>query len=151
MPGSIVAIFTAPATGAATASHDEIKAVAARGLEGDRYFSSNAAEHDPEDEITLIESEGLELAASERGVELERGEHRRNIVTRGVDLLGLVGQTIKVGEAEVELVRDNPPCKYLQDLTGKEVLRGLHGKGGVRGRIVSGGVIRVGDSLVAAD
>jgi MOSC domain-containing protein YiiM len=151
MTGSIVAIFIAPTTGSPTASHDEVKAVAGRGLEGDRYFDANAADHDPEDEITLIEAEGLELAASDRGVVLEPGEHRRNVVTRGVDLLSLVGQTVKVGDAEVELVRDNPPCKYLQELTGKQVLRALQGRGGARGRIVSGGVIRVGDPVAATD
>lgn len=149
MHGSIVAIFTAPAEGAPVTSRDEAKAVAGRGLEGDRYFDANEDDHDVADEITLIESEGLELAAAERGVVLEPGEHRRNVVTRGVDLLSLVGQTVKVGEAEVELLRDNPPCKYLQELTGKAVLTGLRGRGGARGRIVAGGVIRVGDPVQA--
>jgi MOSC domain-containing protein YiiM len=148
MSGSVVAVFTSPTTGGPISPHDEIKAVAGRGLEGDRYFEANEdADHEPAREITLITAEGIELSAAERGVVLAPGEHRRNVVTRGVDLLDLVGRTIRVGEVEVEVLRDNPPCRYLQDLTGKRVVTGLQGNGGVRGRIVAGGVIRVGDPI----
>jgi hypothetical protein len=63
----------------------------------------------------------------------------------------LVGRTVRVGEAKVELIRDNPPCTYLQELTGKPVVTGLRGNGGTRGRIVAGGLLRVGDGVVAVD
>ncbi|MGH9119253.1 MAG: MOSC domain-containing protein [Acidimicrobiales bacterium] len=147
MRGTVVAIFTAPAKGAPIVARDEVEAVAGRGLVGDRNFEATRGAHDPEDEITLIASEGLELARTERGLDLDPGEHRRNVVTTGLDLLALVDRTITVGEAEVEVMEDNPPCRYLQDLTGKPVVTGLHGEGGVRGRIVSDGVIRVGDPV----
>jgi MOSC domain-containing protein YiiM len=150
MSGSVVGVFTSSTTGGAIVSHDEIKAVAGRGLEGDRYFESNQDDdHDPAREITLITAEGIELSAAERGVVLGPGEHRRNVVIRGVDLLEFVGGTIRVGDVEVEVLQDNPPCRYLQELTGKRVVTGLRGNGGVRGRIVAGGVIRVGDSVAA--
>lgn len=147
MAGTVVGIFTAPGESAPTRARDEVVAVAGRGLQGDRYHESNESDHDPADEITLIEAEGLRLSEDERGVTLDPGEHRRNVVVEGLDLLGLVGHTISVGEAEVEVVADNPPCKYLQSLTGKPVLLGLKGKGGVRGRIAKGGTIRLGDPV----
>ena len=150
MSGTVVAIFTAPEKGAPTVARDEVEAVAGRGLAGDRNFEANRGEHAPEDEITLIESEGLELARTDRGLELEPGEHRRNVVVAGLDLLALVGRTVTVGAAEVEVMEDNPPCGYLQKLTGKPVVAGLQGKGGVRGRIRSGGPIRIGDPVAVA-
>jgi MOSC domain-containing protein YiiM len=147
MGGTIVGIFTATAEGAPTVARDEVRAVAGRGLEGDRYFDGNVGEHDAADEITLIEAEGLEQARAEHGLDLGPGEHRRNVVVEGLDLVALVGSTIKVGEAEVTVMADNPPCRYLQDLVGKPVLRALRHKGGVRGSIVTGGVLRVGDTV----
>ena len=48
------------------------------------------------------------------------------------------------------MIEDNPPCRYLQDLTGRPVVTGLRGKGGVRGRIAAGGVIRVGDAAAVS-
>lgn len=152
MDGTIVGIFTAPVEGGSTVARDHVQAVAGRGLEGDRYFHANAGDHDPADEITLIESEGLRRAQTEHGVELGPGEHRRNVVVDHIDLLELVGRKIRMGEVEVEVLHDNPPCRYLRDLTGKPVVTALRGKGGVRGRIVTGGIIRVGDSVaVCAD
>ena len=149
MGGTIVGIFVSSAEGAPTVSRDEVQATAGRGLEGDRYFDSNAGEHDPADEITLIEAEGLEQARAEHGLDLAPGEHRRNVVVEGLDLVELVGRTVRVGEVEVAVMADNPPCRHLQDLVGKPVLRHLRHKGGVRGSIVTGGVLRVGDTVHA--
>lgn len=150
MAGTVVGIFTAPSGGTPTVARDQVRAVADRGLEGDRYFDSNAGDHDPADEITLIAAESLTWARTEHDVTLEPGEHRRNIVIEGLDLLALVEQTVEVGDVVVEVMADNPPCKYLQELTGKPVLTALRQRGGVRGRIVSSGTIRVGDAVQPA-
>lgn len=126
-----------------------VRAVAGRGLEGDRYFDSNAGEHDPADEITLIDADGVQQAGVEHGVDFEPGEHRRNVEVTGLDLPALVGRTIRVGEVEVEVLAKNPPCKYLAELTGKPVLTVLRHQGGVRGRVVTTGTIRPGDAVTA--
>ncbi|MGH9243547.1 MAG: MOSC domain-containing protein [Acidimicrobiales bacterium] len=147
MPGTVISIFTAAASGEPTIAHQNVRAVAGRGLEGDRYFESNAGDHDPEDEITLIAAEGIGRAKTEHGVELEPGEHRRNVVVEGVDLSAYVGEKIRVGAVEVEVIKPNPPCRYLTDLTGKPMLAVLRGAGGVRGRILTDGTIRVGDQV----
>jgi len=147
MAGTVVGIFTATGKGEGIVARDEVVAVAGRGLEGDRYYESNHGDHDPAKEITLIELEGLRVAADEHDVTLDPGEHRRNVVVEGLGLVGLVGETITVGGAEVEVVADNPPCKYLQTLIGKPVVLALRRKGGVRGRIAKGGTIRLGDPV----
>lgn len=149
MAGRIEGVFIAAAHGAPVEARDEVTAVAGRGLEGDRNFYGEADGHDPADEITLIAAEGLERARTEHGLELVPGEHRRQVVVTGVDLLALVGRTVRVGEVEVAVVADNPGCRYLQDMVGKPVLRGLRRNGGVRGEIVRGGVLRPGDPVTA--
>ncbi|MGH8875325.1 MAG: MOSC domain-containing protein [Acidimicrobiia bacterium] len=145
MQATVVGIFIAPKEGADVVAVDQVRAEAGCGLEGDRHYRPDAEDAD---QVTLIEMEGLEAARRDHGLDLIPGEHRRNIVTRGLDLGSLVGSKLKVGDAEVEAIRLNPPCRYLQELTGKPVVKGLHGRGGVRGRIVTSGVIRVGDPIV---
>ena len=39
------------------------------------------------------------------------------------------------------------PCKYLEDLTQHGVMGGLIHRGGLRARILTEGVIRVGDAV----
>jgi MOSC domain-containing protein YiiM len=144
--GRVVGICIGPEPGQAMQAVTEVVAVADRGLEGDRYFQA-AERANPALEITLIESEGIELAAAEWGMEITLEDTRRNIVTAGISLDGLLGKRFRVGEAEVEALEANPPCRRLAELAGKPLLEPLARRGGVRGRIVRGGVIRTGDPI----
>jgi MOSC domain-containing protein YiiM len=128
-------------------AQEQVLAVAGRGLEGDRHFAGEAEAHEPADEITLIDADGVRQAGLDHGVEWSPGEHRRNVEISGLDLPALIGRTIRVGEAEVEVLEKNPPCKRLAGLTGKPVLTILRHQGGVRGRIVTTGTIRTGDTV----
>jgi len=144
--GRVEAIFIGPEPELPMQSVAEVVAVAGRGLEGDRYFQA-VENGKPTAEITLIESEGIEAAAAESGVEIQLEDTRRNVITSGVNLDELVGTRFHLGEVEVEALEENPPCKHLADVAGKPLLKPLARRGGVRGRIVTGGVIRAGDSI----
>ena len=121
------------------------RAVAGRGLEGDRYhdgtgsFSHWRGRRD----LTLIEAEALD----EADVALEPGEARRNVVVRGLELDALVGRRFRVGEVECEALELSPPCKHLERLTEPGVMRALARRGGIRAAIVRGGEIAVGDPV----
>lgn len=146
----MVEIYVGPQPEGPVQRVDEVRAVAGRGLEGDRYFQpiENGV---PDKEITLIESEAIAAAAEESGVDIQPPDARRNIVTAGVRLDDLVGRTFAVGDVEVEAIEPNPPCNHLQQLAGKPLLRPLARRGGVRGRIVSDGMIRAGDPIRQAE
>ena len=152
MTGSVTGIFIAGAAEAPMQSVHQASAVAGSGLTGDRYqtgigFYSDTPTTAGARELTLIAEEDLaEVAAA--GFPLAPGEHRRNITTRGVDLDRLLGQRFTVGETLCEGVRACPPCNHLDDLTGKPLLTPLVNRGGLRARIVTGGVIRVGDPIL---
>jgi MOSC domain-containing protein YiiM len=147
--GRVVEIYIGPEPEEPMEAVREVVAVAGRGLEGDRYFQP-ADDGEPDREITLIESEAIGAAAAESGVDIRSEDARRNIVTEGVRLDELVGKTFAVGEVEVEAIEPNPPCSHLQKLAGKPLLKPLARRGGVRGRIVRGGVLRTGDPVSAA-
>ena len=82
--------------------------------------------------ITLIEAEALEALEREHGVRLEPHESRRNIVTRGVALNELVGREFRVGEVVLRGLMLCEPCRHLEKLTGKQLIRGLVHRGGLR-------------------
>lgn len=126
----------------------EVRAVPGRGLEGDRYFYKKPKQT-PRD-LTLIAAEALEAFAAEAATELTPAESRRNVLTRGVPLNDLVGQEFAVGPVRVRGVELCEPCGHLRRLTGKPVLPGMVGRGGLRCAILTEGRIAVGDPVAPA-
>jgi len=70
------------------------------GLRGDRYCE-DAGHYTPVDvcEVTLIASEDVAFVDRELGPSLDAGQHRRNLVTEGVDHRELLDHRFRVGEA----------------------------------------------------
>lgn len=126
---------------------EEIRAVAG-GLEGDRYKEGTGywTSYGDVCEVTLIEGEDLDEIEQE-GLGVKNGEHRRNIITRGVDLESLRGSRFRIGEAVLEYDRPRPPCKHIQDMTEPGMTRALKRRGGICARVVEGGVIRPRDEI----
>src|SRR5438874_540368 len=152
--GRVEGLFVAAAAKEPCESRPTVVAVAGLGLVGDRYANGTGTWWKPEkggQEITLIAAEALERLGAERGIELAPPDARRNIVTRGVDLLGLIGRRFAVGAVECVGVRDCPPCAHLEGLTQPGVHAGLEGAGGLRAEIVTGGEISLGDVIRALD
>src|SRR5256886_17681292 len=101
--------------------------------------------------LTLIEVEALERLAAEHGVNLEPGESRRNVTTRGLDLGTLIGRRFRVGAIVCEGIERNEPCLHLSQVTGEPgVLRGLVHTG-LEAGIIESGAIRVGDVIEPVD
>jgi len=149
-PGRVISLHVAPAAGAAMSSVDSVQAVAGRGLEGDRYFlgaGTYSRKKAADREITLIEVEAIEALERDYGLPFEAREARRNVATRGAALNHLVGRAFRVGDVTLEGLRLCEPCSHMERLSGKPVRAGLVHRGGLRARIVTGGVIRVGDAI----
>ena len=147
--GTIESIYIAPAATASTVSVKEVLAIPGVGLEGDRYASGKGtfSKPEPDYELTLIEAEAVEALKRDYGVELETGESRRNLVTRGVALNHLVGRDFQIGEVRAHGIRLCEPCDHLQRLTGRELIKGLRHRGRLRAQILTQGTIRIGDSV----
>lgn len=149
MQGVVEAIFITPRGGAPMERVEEVEAVAGGGLHGDRYMT-RAGHWSGIDEcqVTLIEGEALDEITAGTDVRVTSGEHRRNIVIRGIHLEELVGGRFTVGEALLEFDRPRPPCGYIQSITQYGMTKALgKGRGGICARVVRSGVIRTGDGL----
>ena len=150
MSGAVVKIFVAPAGGVAMQPVEEIHAVAGQGIEGDRYSDRHGYWTDVDEcQVTLIEAECLDEIRAKTGISIEDGEHRRNIVTRGIQLDSLLGKRFQVGTAILEYDRPRPPCGYIEKLTEPGMTGALVGRGGICARVVGSGVIRASDPIVA--
>ncbi|MFL5827452.1 MAG: MOSC domain-containing protein [Thermoleophilaceae bacterium] len=151
MSGVVEQIFLARHESGPTAPIDEVEAVPGHGLVGDRYWYENG-DAGPGKAITLIAAEAIEGYASDTGDPLEPGEHRRQVVTRGIDVNALVGRRFRVGAVECEGVELCEPCNHLQKLTGRDgLMRNLVHRAGLSADVVNGGTIRVGDSVEAVE
>lgn len=144
MAGTVEAIFTAPKEGGPIARAEAVDAVAGSGIAGDRYYDDDGLPAGRQ--LTLIQAEHLD----ELSDRLAPGAHRRQIVTRGIDLNALVGRTFTVGAVRVRGIELCPPCDYLGSLTYADIVRDLADRGGLNAQILTGGPIVVGD-LVAGD
>jgi len=151
--GQVVAIQITSRAGEKMVSVQEARAIAGKGLEGDRYLSQTGKFSDrpgPARQLTLIELESLEALQSEDSVTLSPLESRRNIVTRGVPLNHLVDRKFRLGEVVARGIRLCEPCEYLEEITRKKVIGGLTHRGGLRAEILEGGIVRIGDEVSPA-
>lgn len=114
-----------------------VRAVAGKGLEGDRHFFAGGA--DPGEALTVIEAEVLEE------VGLTGAQSRRQVLVRGVRVNDLVGKRFWIGEVECLGTELCEPCLHLQRLTRPGIIKELSHRAGIRADILSGGTIRVGD------
>jgi len=148
--GIVESIFVTREAGGVPQPVEEARAIAGRGLEGDRYFTKRGTfSSGPPGgrDLTLIEAEAIESLARESGIELSPGDSRRNVVTRGISLNDLVGSRFQLGGAECIGRRLCDPCRHLERSTQSGVLKGLADRGGLRADILSGGVISVGTEI----
>jgi MOSC domain-containing protein YiiM len=155
--GRVVSIYVAPAAGAPMEQHSEALAVPRRGLAGDRYFdgtgafSTGASPGREVTEVTLIEAEVIEHLRHDYGIDVDAADSRRNIVTRGVALNELVDCEFSVGGVRLQGAGLCEPCVSLvKSKANKHLLRGLAHKGGLRARILSHGVVAVGDAVATS-
>lgn len=143
---SIVGIYTAPKGGAPMEQQGSVVLVPGVGIVGDRYALGTGQWSDPrwhDKELTMFAAEVAEA------IGIEAYQARRNLVTRGIELDGLVGVRMRIGGALIEGVRACDPCSYIQQLNNiPKLTKNLAGfNGGLRCRVVEGGMVRLGDAI----
>jgi MOSC domain-containing protein len=145
LAGSVELIWVAAGAGAAGRTLDAGRVIPGVGLEGDRYPSGLGTfpSGRPGSAVTLIEAEVCESFRPP----LQPGEHRRNLVTRGIRLNGLVGYEFKIGPVRCRGIRLCEPCATMQRYAGRPIVRALVHRGGLRADVLEPGEIHVGDPI----
>ena len=146
-PGVVVWIGLRPARAAPIDQVESAELETGRGLVGDRFTRLGGAR-----QVTLIAAESLAAVASCLGVDAVSPETtRRNIVTRGINLLALKDRRFRIGDALLETSGECHPCSLMEQLLGVGGYNAMRGHGGITARVIAGGQIRIGDSVTRVD
>lgn len=123
---------------------DEAHAIVDRGLHGDRYASGSGKRG-----VTLIQAEHLPVIAALSGHEkISPATLRRNIVVSGIPLIALIGKKFRLGEVILQGTDVCDPCERMEAALGPGAYNAMTGHGGLCARILQGGKISVGDTLM---
>jgi MOSC domain-containing protein YiiM len=143
-PGGVVWIGVRPTRKAPLHALDAVEIDEVQGLVGDHYVGRSRKR-----QITLIASEHLAAIASYLGrAEVSPLDLRRNIVTRGINLLALRDAWVQIGAAVLEPTGECHPCSRMEAALGPGGYSAVRGHGGLTARVVRGGRVRVGDAIV---
>jgi MOSC domain-containing protein YiiM len=119
---------------------DEIRCLAGRGIEGDRFldYKSNY-----KGQITFFAGEIYdELCARFEVWDEPPSAFRRNVITRGVDLNTLIGQEFDIQGVRFLGTAECSPCEWQDMAFAAGTEAALRGRGGLRARILTDGVLR---------
>jgi len=119
---------------------DAIHCVAGHGIEGDRYFDYKP---DFKGQITFFADEVYRALCDQTGrLDKSPSVFRRNVITRGVDLESLIGREFEVQGVRFFGTESCQPCYWMDQAFGPGAEEALKGRGGLRARILSDGVLR---------
>ena len=161
----VVAVAQSPVHGFSKPATTEIRLLAGLGVEGDAHAGERVKHRsrvarDPTQpnlrQVHLLHAELLEELAG-RGFTLRPGDVGENLLTRGLDLLGLpTGTRLRLGAtAEIEVTGLRNPCAQLDRfqpgltaaMLGRAPDGGLVRKAGIMAVVLAGGVVRPGDRI----
>jgi len=142
--GRVVWIGVRPARKAPLQAVDAVEVDEAQGVIGDHYRGRSRKR-----QVTLIASEHIAAVASYLGrAEVSPFDLRRNIVTRGINLLAVKESWLQIGEAVLEPTQECHPCSRMEAALGQGGYNAMRGHGGLTARVVRGGWVRLGDAIL---
>lgn len=122
----------------------EVECVAGMGLRGDRYFGYKP---DFKGQVTFFDHAAVQAVRDQFACpELSSGEFRRNLIVSGVNLADWVGKRFCFQGIEFEGSEECKPCHWMNEAVapGVEEFLKANFRGGLRARILTDGVLKVG-------
>lgn len=135
--GRVAALFSYPAAGGGAEALESASAIEQVGFEGDAHARPG---HDRQ--VLLVGKYVLD------DLGLQPGQLRENVTISGLDVDALrPGDLVRLGsDVAVQVTKPCQPC-YKMDLIRAGLQSSLAGRRGTLGRVVTGGVIGVGDEV----
>jgi MOSC domain-containing protein YiiM len=147
-PGRLEWIGVRPGRRIAAESRAAVNLTAGRGVDGDRYDTNRNGPR----QVTLIAVEDVEAITAFLGLrEITPALLRRNMVTRGINLLALKDRRFRVGVALLEGSGECAPCSRMEETFGPGGYSAVRGHGGITARVIEGGTVHIGDPVESAD
>lgn len=119
---------------------DQVECAAGRGLRGDRFFDH---QENYKGQITFFSEEVFEALRRELNLpHAQASATRRNALVSGIDLNELVGVEFEVQGVRFAGTESCKPCYWMDYALGPGAEAWLQGRGGLRARILTDGVLR---------
>ncbi len=103
-------------------------------------------------QVTVIEREVFDRLKDELDPSVEPSMRRANVMVSGVHLDGTRGKILRLGDTRIHLRGETVPCERMD-----EAVEGLRDalkpetRGGMYGRVIAGGELRIGDEVALED
>ncbi len=98
--------------------------------------------------LTFVAEDDWRAACDDLGARVPWTLRRANVLVSGGSLLPLLGRSVRVGDLRVRIEGETKPCARMDEQhPGLRAALEAPGRGGVYGRILEGGRIRLEDSL----
>ena len=125
---------------------ESTQAIVDLGLEGDhRCLKTPGSAR----QVTLISREFIQSIQQQMGLDaIDPASLRRNLVISGMNLNILRYQRLQIGEVILETSALAHPCSRMDEVLGKGGAAAMFGYGGLCAKIIQGGKISVGDTVV---
>ncbi len=139
--GVIRAIAYRPTDGDPMVETDECRVLVGRGLETENRKPGKR-------EVTFLSTDAWADAGHDLRAELPWHIRRANLLVEGFDLASTVGQTLSIGKVGIKIHGESKPCQIMeQQHPGLRAALVPECRGGVFGQVLTGGTIRMGDSV----
>ncbi len=140
--GTLVWIGIRPARKQTLLTPGNIMADSTQGLIGDRYSGRSGKR-----QVTLFQQEHIQAIESYTGKAIATEIFRRNLLIKGINLLSLKDQTFQIGEASLQMTGLCHPCSRMEEVLGIGGYNAMRGHGGITARVLSGGLMSLGDDV----
>lgn len=119
---------------------DQVDCAAGRGIRGDRFFDYK---ENYKGQVTFFSLEILEALRRELNLpQAQASATRRNAFVRGIDLNSLIGLEFEVQGIRFVGTEQCKPCYWMDFAIGPGAEAWLQGRGGLRARILTDGVLK---------
>ena len=99
-------------------------------------------------QVTLLDAAQWQQVVTEIGVDLPWHTRRANLLIEGIALQATVGRRLQIGECVLAIGGETTPCPRMDELQpGLRQTLAPQMRGGVWGKVLRGGQLRVGDSV----
>lgn len=123
----------------------ETEAIVGVGLRGDHR--DGKAPSDAKRQVTLVQAEHFPVMSALAERDVTPADLRRNLVVSGLNLLALKDERFYVGNVLLEGTGPCHPCSRMEENLGEGGYNVVRGHGGITARVLTGGIIRVGDEV----
>ena len=122
----------------------QVEVLADHGLVGDHKATRAGGKR----QVTLIQSEHLDAVGALLGrAAVDPALIRRNLVVSGINLLALRDAQFDIGGVRIEGTGLCEPCSRMEEVLGAGGYNAMRGHGGIIARVISGGIISLGDAV----